>query len=203
MNDSTRVIRRPRRASPPTARTAAAIVSTAALALLSAACSGSPSSTGSGGSSNAGGSANSPSAVGYSHCMRSHGVPNYPDPDSSNTLRSGLPKVSPQQLGVTNSRFQAAENACRHLLPAGARTSQGQDQQVLSKLLRFAQCMRSHGAPNWPDPTPAPGQIPPFTFNIHGLQGVENRSWSPQINTAFHECQRLIRSQVAYNGGGP
>jgi hypothetical protein len=48
MNHSTRVMRRPRRASPPAARTAAAIIATAALALLAAACSGSPSSTGSG-----------------------------------------------------------------------------------------------------------------------------------------------------------
>jgi hypothetical protein len=80
MNDSTRVMRRPRRAWPPTARTVAAIIATAALALLAAACSSGPSSTGSGGSPNAGGSASSPSAVSYSHCMRSHGVPNWPDP---------------------------------------------------------------------------------------------------------------------------
>jgi len=78
MNDSTCVMRRPRRARPATARTAAVIVATAALALLAAACSGSPSSTGS--SPNAGGPANSPSAVGYSRCVRSHGVPNFPDP---------------------------------------------------------------------------------------------------------------------------
>jgi hypothetical protein len=84
MSDSPSVMHRPRRARPATARTAAAIVATAVLAVLAAACSGSPSSPG--GSPDAGGAANSPSAVGYSHCMRSHGVPNFPDPDSSGTL---------------------------------------------------------------------------------------------------------------------
>src|SRR6266567_4556768 len=117
MNDSTRVLGRPRRARPPAARTAAAIIATAALALLAAACSGSP-STGSGGSPNAGGPANSPStnsqkALAFSHCMRARGVPNYPDPGSS----GGIVKETAQQLGVSNSQLQAALNACGHLLP--------------------------------------------------------------------------------------
>jgi hypothetical protein len=67
-----------RRARPGSARTAAAIIA-AGLALLAAACGGG-SQAGSGGSPTAAGSSNSPSAVAYSACMRSHGVPNYPDP---------------------------------------------------------------------------------------------------------------------------
>ena len=78
----------------------------AGLALLAAACGGSPSSTGPGGSSNAGGPASSQAAsskaVAFSHCMRSHGVPAFPDP----TRRGGVPKVTPQQVGVSNSQFQ-------------------------------------------------------------------------------------------------
>jgi len=118
MNHSTSVRRRPRRtwrAGPRPARTAAAIVAMAVLALLAAACGGSPPSTGSGGSPAAGGSATSPSALAYSACMRSQGVPNYPDPDSSGQL----PKTDAQLLGVSTSRYQAAQQACRHLLPTG------------------------------------------------------------------------------------
>src|ERR1700683_3556785 len=114
MNHRTRVMRRPRRAWPPSApRTATAVIATVVLVLL-AACSGSPSSTGSGGLS-AGGSAGSPSAIAYSACMRSQGVPNYPDPDSSGQL----PKGDAQQFGVSTSRYQAAQQACQHLLPTG------------------------------------------------------------------------------------
>ena len=92
MNDSTRIMRRPWRARPPTARTAAAIIATAALALLAAACSGGSRSAAGSGGSNAGGSSSSPSAVAYSACIRSHGVPTFPDPDSSGQV----PKADPQ-----------------------------------------------------------------------------------------------------------
>ena len=44
--------------------------------------------------------------VAFSRCMRSNGVTNYPDPDSSGVI----PKESSQQLGVTISKFQSAQN---------------------------------------------------------------------------------------------
>ena len=195
MIDSVRVMRRPRRARPPTARTAAAIIATAGLALLEAACSGSPSSTGSGGSPNAGGSASSSSAVGYSACMRSNGVPNYPDPDSNGTL----PKPDPQQFGVSNSQFQVAQRACQHLLPTtgGSLTASSLQQCYLAEVCpqtlveramtagrEFARCMRSHRVPNWPDPTIDSQGRPLFTIRVP-------RTPPPQVATAINECERL------------
>ena len=193
MNDSTRVMRRPRRAWPPAARTATAVIATASLALLAAACSGSPSSTSTGGSSNANGSANS-RLVAYSQCMRSHGLPNFPDP------AGGVPpKVTAQELGVSSSRLQAAQGACQHLLPAtgGSLTAsslqqcylagvcpQALVQQALSAGREFAQCMRSHGAPDWPDPTLDSQGRPLFNINVP-------RPPPPQISSAGNECTRL------------
>ncbi len=172
MNDSTRVMRRSRRAWPRPARTAAAIIATAALAGLAAACSsGSPSSAGSGGSPDAGGSANSPSAVGYSHCMRSHGVPNYPDPDSSGVL----PKVSAQELGVSSSQLQEARRACQKLLPntGGALTA-------------------THGVPNWPDPTTDSEGRPYFDLSANGFS--RQQAHSPQIRAKVNECEHEMPS---------
>jgi hypothetical protein len=203
MTDGTRVVRRPRRAGPPTAQTAAAIIATAVLVLLAAACSGSPSSAGLGGSSNAGGSTNSPSAVGYSHCMRSHGVLSYPDPNSS----GALPKVSAQRLGVSSSQLQAAQRACQPLYPntgGSLATSLRQCeetgecppavvQQVMTQLRKFSQCMRSHGVPNWPDPT----------IDAQGKPSVVLRPWklgfdpdSNQINTLMDECRQVEHPEV-------
>ncbi len=194
MNDSTRVMRRPRRARPPTARTAAAIIATAGLGLL-AACSGSPSSAGSGGSPNAGGSASSPSAVGFSRCMRSHDVPNFPDPGSSGQI----PKESAQHLGVSSSQFTAAQRACQHLLPTtgGSLTAsslqqcylagvcpQALVQQAVNAGLKFARCMRSHGVPNWPDPTIDSQGRPVFNITVP-------RPPPPQVSTAINKCERL------------
>jgi hypothetical protein len=187
MNDSTRVMRRPRRARSRPARTAAAIIAAAALALLAAACGGSLSSTGSGGSPDAGGSANSQQALAYSACMRSHGVPKFPDPNSSNELPSGLPKVSLQQLGVSSSQYQAAQAACAHLLPNGGQMSQAESQQDLRAMLRLARCMRSHGVPDWPDPTNGSAG---WGFNLLHVHGFDPNS--PQIDHKMSECSRQL-----------
>jgi hypothetical protein len=197
MNDIISIMHRPRGAEPPTARTAAAIVATAVLAVLAAACSGSPSSTG--GSPNAGGPANSPSAVGYSHCMRSHGVPNFPDPDRSGVL----PKVSAQQLGISTSQLQAGQRACQGLLPTtgGSLQQQAQQcvlagdcpqavvQQMLTSGRRFAACMRRHGVPSWPDPTIDTGAHRGVPFFDLSKEGIDDHS--PQISPKMAECSRL------------
>jgi hypothetical protein len=188
MNHSARVMRRPRRPWPPWARTAAAIIATAALALLAAACGGSPSSTGSGGSSNAGGAANAQPAVGYASCMRSHGVPKYPDPSSGNELANGLPKVSVQQLEVSNSQYQAAQNACAHLLPNNGQQTQTQSQRDLNAMRKYAQCMRSHGVPTWPDPTYDPSAG--WGFYLVGVHGFDPNS--QQIENKMDECNRVL-----------
>jgi hypothetical protein len=188
MNDSTRVMRRPRRARPRPARTAAAILAATALALLAAACGGSPSSAGSGGSSNAGGSANSQIGIDYARCMRSHGVPKYPDPGSSNESASGLPKVSLQQLEVSSSQYQAAQSDCAHLLPNGGQLTQTQSQKDLNAMLRYARCMRSHGMPNWPDPTY--DSTAGWGFNLVHVHGFDPNS--TQTENKMNECNRML-----------
>ncbi|HEX6664873.1 MAG TPA: S53 family peptidase [Gaiellaceae bacterium] len=51
-------------------------------------------------------------ALAVSRCMRSHGVPSFPDPPR---IGSRALKPSPQRLGVSDSQFQAAVSACDHL----------------------------------------------------------------------------------------
>ena len=211
MNDNIRVRCRPRRVRPRPARAAAAFIATAALALLTAACSGNPSSAGSGGSPHAGGSGTSPSAVAYSVCIRSHGVPNFPDPDSNGQV----PKADPQVLGVSNSQLRTAQRTCQHLYPTGGGTlsanslrqcyesglcPQALIQQALNAGLEFARCMRSHGVPNWPDPTVDSQGRPLFDIAIpgdHGFAPGRGLPASPPvarggpINTKINECEHL------------
>lgn len=178
----------------------AAVIATASLALLVSACSGSASATGSGGASNAGGSPSSLSAVGYSHCMRSHGVPNFPDPDSSGQL----PKGDAQRFGISSSQLQAARQACQQLLPnnGGAINAdsiqqcmmaddcpQALVQQLVNEERNFARCMRSHGVPNWPDPTIDSEGRPVFAISI-SKDGFD--PYSPQIWAKGNECSRLM-----------
>jgi hypothetical protein len=180
---------------PSAARAAAAVLAVAALAWPATACSGSPSAASQGGSSNAAVAASSP-AVSYSHCMRSHGVPNFPDPGSGGSL----PKGTAQQFGVSSAQLQAAELACQHVLPAAGDllTAASLQQcylthvcppslvrQALSAGRKFAQCMRSHGVPNWPDPTSEAGGGPPqFYIRV-------SRPPSPPVGAAIGACERL------------
>ena len=201
MSDSGPVKPRLRRARPPTWRTTAAVIATAALAVLAAACNGSPSLTG--GSPTAGGSADPTSAVAYSHCVRGQGVPNYPDPGSGGTL----PKVSAQQLGVSNSRLQTAQRACQHLLPGTGGALDANSlrqceltgdcpralvQQALNDGRIIARCMRSHGVANWPDPTTDSEGRPYFDLSAHGFS--RQQAHSPQIRVKVNECEHGMRT---------
>lgn len=136
--------------------------------LLTAACGSGP--------SHPGGAASS-QAVAFSHCMRSHGVPDFPDPASG----GGVPKVTQQQAGVSNARFQAAQRACAQLL----QPSQAQVLHIVTGLLNFARCMRAHGIPNWPDPTTDRSGQP--VFDIGGIDPD-----SPRVSNTADECTHLL-----------
>jgi hypothetical protein len=121
--------------------------------------------------------------------MRSHGVSAYPDPNSSGQL----PKITPaneSQLGVSDPQFNAAQTACQRLWPYQAPT-QAQQRQQLTEDLKFAQCMRSHGVPNVPDPTIGPGGRVEFVISI-SRDGFNPRS--PRIVAKAHECQHVLRA---------
>jgi hypothetical protein len=89
------------------------------------------------------------------NCMRSHGVPSFPDPSAGgggvNLAGTGINPQSPA--------FKAAGQTCRGLTPGGSGAPQATESQFLAAL-RFAKCMRTHGFPDFPDPTrtdsPAP-----------------------------------------------
>jgi len=163
-------------------RTAIALVAASLLALLTAACRGSPTTR----------TSSSSDALAFARCMRANGVTKYPDPDTGGQLV----KESLQQLGVSSSRFQSAQSVCRHLLPnGGSGPTAAQVQQVRIQSLHFAQCVRAHGIPNFPDPD-STGRIPdPAKVGID--QG------SPKFEAANQACGKYrppyMPSNAAYN----
>lgn len=179
-------------ASPSFPRT---LVLTASLILMAAAC----------GAREAGPATSSPptarptgasSAIQFSHCMRSHGIFDFPDPGSN----GALPKVTLQGLGVSSSRLQAAQTACQDLLPAGADDMfpPGEVQQLLPGMLSFSRCMRSHGVPDWPDPTVDSTGRPLFRLSAAGIS--RQQAHSPQIERTEARCQGLLPAAL---GGVP
>ena len=136
--------------------------------------------------------------------MRAHGVVNFPDPNAG-----GRPlEVDAQQLGVSDSLYQAAEQTCRHLLPTGGSLQQlthqcllyGDCPQTLVEHLmtlerKYAECMRSHGVPNWPDPSISPkGGRPVFDLGGAGIDAQSTES--PQFVSEDRACRRMIGGSV-------
>jgi len=206
MNNSALVMDRLRRARP-VARTAVAIIATAALALLGG-CGGTRTSAGAG-SPNGRTSANSPATnsqkmLAFSRCVREHSVPNYPDPGSNGQVA----KETAQQLGVSNSRLQAALNACEHLLPNTGNVDDNPAalHQWWNQMQRFAQCMHAHGVPNWPGPTPYPQDPVRPTFNLHAAgigfhPGTGSQPGyivnSAQIEAKLRQCESAVHQNFS------
>jgi len=90
-------------------------------------------------------------ALAFSECMRSNGVPNFPDPKPGGGFEfpvSGGNLASPA--------FRRAQAKCRKVLPGGGPPGPGStthpSAQTLAKLVRIAECMREHGISQFPDP---------------------------------------------------
>jgi hypothetical protein len=122
----------------------------------------------------------------FSRCMRSKGVPGFPDPTSSGVI----PKVSLQQVGVSASQIAAAQTGCRHLLPSGpASPAQARLAQAWNTSAAFAHCMRAHGIPNWPDPTPDAVHSGQPRFDLQSA-GIDPNS--PLLSSKIHACEPLL-----------
>jgi subtilase family serine protease len=97
-------------------RRAGALAVLAAVAVLVAACGGSSPSSSTGSASR--GSPTFRANLAYAHCMQTHGLPNFPDPNPSESF-----SVSGQLNGNANSPAARANTSCEHLLPRAPTTA--------------------------------------------------------------------------------
>src|SRR4029450_2709077 len=89
----------------------------------------------------------------YAQCMRDNGVVNFPDPNAQGEFPAGHEAVSRD-----DPKFKDADEKCRDLLPAGDKHDEVNPETVAG-LVKFAQCMRENGVPDFPDPD-ASGKFP-------------------------------------------
>jgi hypothetical protein len=115
-------------------------------AVVGAGCSKAPAQTG---TSSA---ATQEQAMKFAQCMRDNGVAAFPDPPASGQLTIDA-VLNGSSLDPNSAMFKQAINACKDLEPPGftgtKRTAQQQE-----AALRFAQCIRDKGVPDFADPTP-------------------------------------------------
>lgn len=196
MNDNPGRRYDPRRPWPRRAGILAAVTCTA---LLTAACGGNASSAGTGtgtGSNATAGTSSRQQPLAYAHCMRSHGEPGFPDPDSQGGFDKATVVRAVQQ--TSNSVLRSASKACDHLMPQGLgpqspRLSASQQQQLQADVLKAATCIRAHGLPNFPDPTvDSYGHI-----NVGGSVNLN----SPQFKSALQACEHFVPARYRPGGG--
>jgi hypothetical protein len=110
-------------------------------------------------------------AVSYADCMRSHGVPNFPDPTTSGGSVSFSLKSS-SGINPASPSFQAAQTACGKLLPGGAPASGQPSAATKAQMLVVSECMRAHGVSGFPDPTTTPPSSPADSSGVLDHNGV-------------------------------
>ena len=131
----------------PRRRSASLAGSLIAIGLLVSGCGGGSTSSG---APNSGVANIGRQSLAFATCMRSRGVSGYPDPRVTGSGNGVQVTISPGTANPDSPAFRAADRACHHLLPGltSTSTSSGHDQQ---QDLKFADCMRSHGVPDFPD----------------------------------------------------
>jgi hypothetical protein len=118
-----------------------------------------------------------PSEVALAVCVRKHGVPSFPDPNAQGVW-------SLNGTGVWQTpQFRKAELTCAGLLHITNAVAPSTTQQAAqaAQLVKYSECMRSHGVPNFPDPSGG-------NLSVNVSQVDPN---SPLVKRAANRCSHL------------
>jgi hypothetical protein len=124
--------------------------------------------------------------VKLAECIRAHGVPHFPDPDAKGEFAFGI-DVSP-------AVWRRAVDACKALEPPGTFSGKRSPKQQ-SDALRFAECIRTHGVKDFPDPVNGDPLIDTTKIPSSNAPGGMTI-----LNAAIHKCRGILK--VAAGGQG-
>lgn len=130
----------------------------------------------------------------FARCMRSHGVPTFPD----DLNFQNVPGINP-----SSPAFKNAQTACQHLLPVKSPPPAAPSSRTEAKLLRLASCLRAHGFPTIPDPKPNPPPVggSPQANRYSALYG-EGDYWIGLPNSINPHGALFVRTAVACGATG-
>jgi hypothetical protein len=174
----------------------AIMVCLAGAALSLSACGGTSSPGAGGSTSPEDTAASNGKALEFATCMRSHGVPNFPDPTGGRIdlqIQQTPNSTSVNGAQVSGPAFKSAMKSCQSYLPKGAPLTPAETAKARSQALAMARCMRSHGVPNFPDPVVQSGPNGGIGVRISGA-GID--PGSPAFQAAQKDCRGIF-------GGAP
>ena len=119
-------------------------------------------------------------ALAYSQCMRAHGEPGFPDPQSNGSILINGPKNH-----LNGALMNKAGKACQHLMPKAPPLTASEQQKVTAQALKFVACMRAHGLSTFPDP-----QVSSDGIEFRVPTGFTPNS--PVFRAAQQACQKLM-----------
>jgi hypothetical protein len=175
-----------------TLRPPAAVAMVAIVAVIAAGCGSTPSSSGTstGAAAHTGSTTNHTSsltarekAVKFSECLRANGVSDFPDPNASGEFPS-------YGVSVTAAVWTKAVAACKALQPPGSLNAHLTPTQF-SAALKFAQCVREHGVPDFPDPVNGQPLI-----DTNRIPSANKPGGMTILNAATHTCGHLVAQQT-------
>jgi hypothetical protein len=127
----------------------------------------------------------------WASCMRSHGDPNQVDPtvDASKVIQITLdtPDGLRGENGACGSYLSAAQTA----LGGGTQSASSSE----ATALKFAQCMRANGVPDYPDPTGT-------SQTIHASSGSDLNPANPTFQAASTLCTNRTGYQSKFSNTG-
>jgi hypothetical protein len=138
----------------------------------------------------AGGSGVGP-GIKFADCMRTHGVPNFPDPGSSG---GGIQIQAGSGINPFSPSVKAAQASCAKLLPGGGPGSRHATAQEIDQTRQVSVCMRQHGVSGFPDPTLTPPSSPAGYSLVMDRGGVvlaipdTINAQSPVFKSAANAC---------------
>ncbi len=133
----------------------------------------------------------------FAACLRSHGEASFPDPNAQGQF--SMSAVTAGGIDPRSPELGRAVQACEGELPTSGPValSPAEQAQARRRTLAFSTCMRSHGAPSFPDPPPG-GQA----IRIRPGSGIDPKS--PEYETASTACGRYLgKAPKTGPGAGP
>ena len=122
-------------------------------------------------------------AVKFSECMRTNGVNDFPDPNATGQFPS-------YGVSVSKAVWTTAVAACKALQPPGSLNAHLTPTQF-SAALKFAQCIREHGVPDFPDPVNGQPLI-----DTTRIPSANKPGGMTILNAATHTCGHFVAEQT-------
>jgi hypothetical protein len=130
-------------------------------------------------------------AYAASRCMRSHGVPNFPDPITINGkqyfgfyVHNGYAQgQNGTTMDANSPQYKAADRYCTnhyHLFGNTPGLEPAAEARAKAAALKFSECMRAHGASDFPDPDNTGAiNLPTYNYDetpnfLHGEQACKS-----------------------------